>query len=251
MEIEPVRSSINMQTEQERLTEAHSYLDVCRRHAERTSLLMMVLETCKTDSSTNEKLLKPHTTARTSIIRLRENLPVGLIFGILLTVTTLVLQGVAFFTPHWKEVSPSAHSLYVDNVDALIRNEVLHYFNSIHRLTRHSYGLFERCETTSRNTSKTNYPRDDPFDVIALHNLEGKCSKNFLPSYGDENFNHCHSLSYYRFCTTTSAKIFDINADYLRVAFDLASSSSSRRAKISSPPFPVIATIRPMLVRAM
>ncbi len=45
------------------------------------------------------------------------------IIGTLLILITIILQSIAFFTPHWKEISPNTHSLYVDGVDALIRTE--------------------------------------------------------------------------------------------------------------------------------
>jgi hypothetical protein len=148
---------------------------------------------------------------------------IGIILGVSLTLVTIALQCVAFFTPHWKEVSPNTHSLYVDGIDALIRTEVLHYFNSVHRYTRHSYGLFERCEYLLSNSSKYSNHRDDLFD-INISNRQKTCTKNFLPSYRDEHFDECHSLPYYRFCTKKSEKIFDISNDYLRATFDISAS---------------------------
>jgi hypothetical protein len=115
---------------------------------------------------------------------------IGIILGVSLTLVTIALQCVAFFTPHWKEVSPNTHSLYVDGIDALIRTEVLHYFNSVHRYTRHSYGLFERCEYLLSNSSKYSNHRDDLFD-INISNRQKTCTKNFLPSYRDEA---CHII---------------------------------------------------------
>lgn len=145
----------------------------------------------------------------------------GIALGIFLTIITIILQFVAFFTPHWKEISPNTNSLYVDNVDALIRTEILHYFNSVHRYTRHSYGLFQRCEYLLSNTTKITTQE-------YLYNSQNKkCTKNYLPSYSDDHFNECHSLQYYRFCAKTSTKIFDVNNDYLRATFDISHSHAN------------------------
>ena len=84
---------------------------------------------------------------------LKRRFPIGISIGICLTLFTIILQCIALFTPHWKEISPKTHSLYVDGVDALIRTEVLHYYNNVHRFTRHSYGLFQRCEYDLSNSS--------------------------------------------------------------------------------------------------
>ncbi len=154
-----------------------------------------------------------------------KNLSIGIAIGVFISIVTIVLQCVAFFTPHWKEISPNTHSLYVDGIDALIRTEVLHYFNTIHRYTRHSYGLFQRCEYLLANSTVYNNQRDlrDFFN----NNQEKKCTKNYLPSYIDEHFNLCHSLPYYRFCAKASEKNFNINNDYLRATFDISSSQNS------------------------
>ena len=146
----------------------------------------------------------------------------SIIIGVFLTIVTLVLQCIAFFTPHWKEISPNTHSLYVDGVDALIRTEVLVYFNSVHRFTRHSYGLFHRCEYLLRNASKLINERAKILN-IDLNKKQKTCTKNFLPSFDDKQFNECHSLQYYRFCSKTNGKSFDINNDYLRATFDILS----------------------------
>ena len=132
----------------------------------------------------------------------------GILIGIFFTLITLILHCIAFFTPHWKEITPNTHSLYVDGIDALIRTEILHYFNSIHRSTRQSYGLFQRCEYSLNESSSSR-----------------KCTKNYLPSYRDEQFNECHSLSYYQFCSKANEKNFDIHNDYLRATFGLSSSN--------------------------
>lgn len=139
----------------------------------------------------------------------RSKYTIGILIGIFLTLITFILYSIAFFTPHWKEISPNTHSLYVDNVDALIRTEILHYFNSIHRYTRHSYGLFHRCEYLLNSTNKM-----APYQRKI-------CTKNYLPLYSDEHFNECHSLPYYSFCVTTSEKKFNIENDYLRAKFDI------------------------------
>lgn len=144
---------------------------------------------------------------------------IGVIIGILLTVITIILQCIAFFTPHWKEIAPVTPSIYVDGIDALIRTEILHYFNSIHRSTRQSYGLFQRCE----------YP-------LNSSSLE-KCTRNYLPSYRDEQFNECHSLPYYKFCTKASEKTFNINNDYLRATFDISYASSVSSCECQYPPY--------------
>ncbi|CAF1147946.1 unnamed protein product [Adineta ricciae] len=172
-------------------------------------------------------------------------IPISVTIGLVLTCITIALQCIAFFTPHWKEISPSAHSLYVDGVDALIRTEVLHYFNTIHRYTRHSYGLFQRCEYILSNSSVYNYQTNL---VNIFRNQNGqKCTKNYLPSYNDEHFNECHSLPYYRFCTKASEKKFDVNNDYLRTAFDISSLSSSSDSKSSCechyPPYVILCRI--------
>ncbi|CAF3547419.1 unnamed protein product [Adineta steineri] len=152
-----------------------------------------------------------------------KKLTIGIIIGLCLTICTIILQCVAFFTPHWKEISPKTNSLYIDGVDALIRTEVLVYFNSVHRFTRHSYGLFQRCEYILSNSSQS---IKDQERIILNHDIfkqQKHCTKNFLPSYNDEYFNECHSLQYYRFCSKSSEKIFDIHNDYLRVTFDILS----------------------------
>jgi len=164
----------------------------------------------------------------------RSKYTVGIIIGICLTLITFVLQSIAFWTPHWKEISPNAHSLYVDNVDALIRTEILHYFNTIHRYTRHSYGLFHRCEYSINNTTK-------------ISSQQRKiCTKNYLPMYSDEHFNECHSLPYYSFCVTSSEKKFDINNDYLRAKFDVSyahHSSSSFSCNCHYPQYVIVSHV--------
>jgi hypothetical protein len=165
--------------------------------------------------------------------------------GVLLSLATIVLQCVAFFTPHWKEISPNTHSLYVDGVDALIRTEVLHYFNTIHRYTRHSYGLFQRCEYLLGNASVYNNQKD--LRDLIRNNERKKCTKNYLPSYVDDHFNLCHSLPYYRFCTKAGEKNFNINNDYLRATFDISPSQANSAAKSSCdcsyPPYVVVCRI--------
>jgi hypothetical protein len=145
-------------------------------------------------------------------------LTVGIIIGILLTIVTIVLQCIAFFTPHWKEISPNTNSLYVDGIDALIRIETLVYFNSIHRFTHQSYGLFQRCEYLLNNSSKFIHQNEEMFN-----HQPKTCSKNLVPSYEDNQFNLCHSLQYHRFCSQTSKKKFDLVKDYLRTTFDISS----------------------------
>ncbi|CAF3318942.1 unnamed protein product [Rotaria socialis] len=146
----------------------------------------------------------------------------GIVIGVSLTIVTIVLQCVAFFTPNWKVVSPKTHSLYVDGVDALIRTEILVYFNSVHRFTRHSYGLFQRCEYHMNNSSKIINEQTEVFHV-SDNKQHKKCTKNFLPSYANEKFDMCHSLYYYRFCSQSSETKFDINNEYLRAGFDISS----------------------------
>jgi len=148
-------------------------------------------------------------------------LTVGIIIGIFLAIVTLVLQCIAYFTPHWKEISPNTPSLYVDGIDALIRTETLVYFDSVHRFTRHSYGLFERCEFLLKNSSKLVHEQEAAVHIGFNHQIK-RCTKNFLPSYADEKFNECHSLQYYLFCSKASERIFDINNDYLRATFDIS-----------------------------
>jgi len=152
---------------------------------------------------------------------------IGIGFGIILTLITIILQCIAFFTPHWKEISPNAHSLYVDGVDALIRTEILHYFNNVHRYTRHSYGLFQRCEYLVNNSSKYNNQQD------LFNKQQKKCTKNYLPSYNPDHFNECHSLPYYTFCTKASEKKFDISNDYLRATFDIPYSQKNSASTFS------------------
>ncbi|CAF0797633.1 unnamed protein product [Didymodactylos carnosus] len=135
----------------------------------------------------------------------------GGIIGISLCVISLLLHLIAYFTPHWKEVVPNSNALYVDGVDALIRGEVLHYFNAVHRYTKHSYGIFQRCERLLNNINLT---------ISLLSEKEHQsCTKNYLPSYQDINFNECHSLEYYQFCTKANKKIFDIQNHYLLQKF--------------------------------
>lgn len=153
---------------------------------------------------------------------------IGVLLGILLTLITIILQCIAFFTPHWKEITPVTHSLYVDGIDALIRTEILHYFNSVHRSTRQSYGLFQRCE----------YPLNTSSIISSLEQRSSrKCTKNYLPSYRDEQFNECHSLPYYKFCTKANEKNFNINNDYLRATFDISYSSSASSCDCQYPPY--------------
>ena len=169
---------------------------------------------------------------RNKILNMRQEwteqkLPIGIIIGICMTLVTIILQCVAFFTPHWKEISANAHTLYVDGIDALIRTEVLYYFDNVHRYTHHSYGLFQRCEYVSSNISKFNNQYN-----IAMNNRENKCTKNYLPTYHDDHFNECHSLAYYQFCTKSNDKIFDISNDYLRTTLDISSSHANEDSKI-------------------
>ena len=146
----------------------------------------------------------------------------GIIIGVCLTIITILLQCIAFFTPHWKEISPNTDSLYVDGVDALIRTEVLIYFNSVHRFTRQSYGIFQRCEYILSDSSKFTIKKDE----LTYCKEQKTCTKNFLPSFQDEKFDQCHSLQYYRFCSKTGEKNFDISNDYLRATFDISSNSA-------------------------
>ncbi|CAF1020709.1 unnamed protein product [Adineta ricciae] len=149
-------------------------------------------------------------------------------FGVILTLITIALQCVAFLTPHWKEVSVKSQSLHVGSIDALIRTEVLVYFNAVHRFTHHSYGLFHRCEYISNNATK-----------LIKHNLDPNkqtkiCSKNFLPSFEDNQFDQCHSLEYYQFCSKANEKRFNIDDDYLLATFDILSNSKKTRDLSSS-----------------
>ena len=144
-----------------------------------------------------------------------------IIGGIALTIVTIILHCIAYSTPHWKEISPNTHSLYIDSIDALIRTETLVYFNLFHRFTRHSYGLFHRCEFYLSNSSKI-LSEQNQNQPIGLNHPIKQCTKNFLPSFPDEKFNECHSLQYYRFCAKTSEKIFNINNDYLHATFHIS-----------------------------
>src|SRR5690242_2389918 len=103
-----------------------------------------MLERQKTPTSKYDtRLVEERKKKKKEISRKKSSIGIGI--GISLSFVTLILQCVAFFTPHWKEITPNTNSLYVEGVDALIRTEVLHYFDTIHRYTRHSYGLFQRC----------------------------------------------------------------------------------------------------------
>lgn len=167
-------------------------------------------------------------------VRSRKKVPIGVIIGLVLTLVTIAVQCVAFFTPHWKEVSPRIPSLYVDGVDALIRTEVLHYFDSVHRATHQSYGLFQRCEYLHSNSSISNQPRDQLFGLALNSDQPKRCTRNFLPAFRDEDFDECHSLPYYRFCTKANENIFDANHGYLRATYDVSSSSSKSLSSSSS-----------------
>lgn len=145
---------------------------------------------------------------------------IGILIGGILTLLTIVIHCIAYFTPHWKEITPNTHSVYVDGVDALIRTEILVYFNSVHRFTRHSYGLFQRCEHSFGNLTKIIPDRSENSNNHLDSDFK-RCTKNFIPLYTDAKFNKCHSLQYYRFCSKTSGKIFDIGNDYLRATFDI------------------------------
>ena len=151
-----------------------------------------------------------------------KQLTFGIIIGVVLTIITIALQCVAFFTPHWKEISPNTHSLYVDSVDALIRTETLVYFNSIYRFNHHSYGLFQQCEYPLTNLSKFIQKSESIFE-IGSNKYQKTCTKNFLPSFEDEQFDECHSLPYYRFCSKANEKNFNVNHDYLEATFDVLS----------------------------
>ncbi|CAF0776612.1 unnamed protein product [Rotaria sordida] len=176
---------------------------------------------------------------------IKNKLSSGIIIGIILTIITIILQSIALFTPHWKEIAPNTQSLYVDGVDALIRKEVLHYFNSVHRYSRHSYGLFQRCEYVLNNSSIYNNQND--LDDFVVNKQRNKCTKNFLPRYNDNYFNECHSLQYYRFCTKASVKNFDINNDYLHATFDISTSPINVDSKMSCdchyPPYVLVCQI--------
>ena len=163
-------------------------------------------------------------------IRAKKKVHIGVIIGLVLTLITIAVQCIAFFTPHWKEVSSRSPSLYVDGVDALIRTEVLHYFDSVHRSTHLSYGLFQRCEYLHSNASSSNPQRDQLLGLALNSNRPKQCTRNFLPAFRDEDFDECHSLPYYRFCTKANENIFDINHNYLRATYDVSSSSK----KVSS-----------------
>ncbi|CAF1012843.1 unnamed protein product [Adineta ricciae] len=157
-----------------------------------------------------------------------KQLKIRVAFGVILTLITIVLQCVAFFTPHWKEVSAKSQSLQVGSIDALIRTEVLVYFNAVHRFTRHSYGLLHRCEYISNNATKLIKPNLDPNKQTKI------CSKNFLPSFEDNQFDQCHSLEYYQFCSKANEKRFNIDNDYLLATFDILSNSKQTRDLSSS-----------------
>lgn len=157
----------------------------------------------------------------------------GIVIGGILTLSIILLHCLAVLTPHWKEISPNAHSVYVDGVDALIRTEILVYFNSVHRFTRHSYGLFQRCEYRFGNLTRISPDRSENLNIPLFSGIK-KCTKNYLPSYSDDKlFNECHSLQYYRFCSKTSGRIFDISNDYLRDTFDITV-DTIRHATLSS-----------------
>lgn len=144
--------------------------------------------------------------------------------GVLLTLATIALQCVALFTPHWKEISPNTQSFKLDGIDALIRTELLIFFNSVHRFTRHSYGLFHRCEYPFGNASEYHKLRDDRI-ILQLAQQTPKCTKNFLPSYADEQFNQCHSLQYYQFCSRANAKRFNIDDHHPQPEFNVQPNS--------------------------
>jgi hypothetical protein len=180
-----------------------------------------MLETEKTNTSKIKKRKRDKIRDAKNKLSIK-NLSIGVGIGVLLTLITIIIQCIAFFTPHWKEISPNTASLYVDGVDALIRTEILHYFNSVHRYTRQSYGLFQRCEYLLNNSS-----------TYSNFFEKQKCTKNFLPSYNDEYFNECHSLPYYRFCTKANEKKFDINDNYLRATFDIPYSNMQSNLKFS------------------
>ncbi|CAF3352086.1 unnamed protein product [Rotaria sp. Silwood1] len=192
--------------------------------AKKRNINISICKNCtkKTKSDTTLNKKKESTTNKLSY---------GIVFGVSLTLITIILQCIAFFTPHWKEITPNTHSLYVDGVDALLRTEVLHYFNSVHRYSRQSYGLFQRCEYILSNSSIYNNKLDLADAVV--NNQQHKCTKNYLPRYRDDYFNECHSLQYYRFCTKASEKNFDINNDYLHATFDLSTSPTNLDPKMS------------------
>ncbi|CAF1201116.1 unnamed protein product [Adineta steineri] len=197
-----------------------------------------------TKSNTRQKIEK----TKNKITQGKISIKIGI--GILLTFITIILQCIAFFTPHWKEITPNTHSLYVDGVDALIRTEILHYFNTVHRYSHHSYGLFQRCENILSNSSiinnQNNLQKQDLFNFF-LNKRNSKCTKNYLPSYRDDYFNKCHSLPYYQFCTKANEKNFDINTNYLRATFDISYSQTNSDLKFSCdclyPPYAILCQI--------
>ena len=158
---------------------------------------------------------------------------VGILIGIVLSIAPIILQGIAYSTAHWKEVTPNTHSLYIDNVDALIRTEILIYFNTVHRFTRQSYGLFHRCEYAFVNSSKS-LQRQGESLKFSSNRLVKTCTKNYLPLYDDDKFNDCHSIQYYRFCSQSNERYFNIDDDYLRATFDIDLKSNQN---IASMPF--------------
>lgn len=171
------------------------------------------------DFSQQEKESKPSVLDITFNLFDRQ-LSVGIFIGIVLSIAPIILQCIAYSTAHWKEVTPNTHSLYIDSVDALIRKEVLVYFNTVHRFTRHSYGLFHRCEYAFVNASKSIQRQGESLQ-FSSNRLVKTCTKNYLPLYDDDKFNDCHSLQYYRFCSQSNERYFNIDDDYLRATFDI------------------------------
>lgn len=158
----------------------------------------------------------------------RFRLTIGNLICIVLSLITIAIQSTALFTSNWKEVSPKTPSFYIDNVDALIRNDAIIYFNTMHRFSRHSFGLFRRCEYSAYNISSGKTLIVPPAKAY-LSGGRGKksCAKNLIPSYTDEQFDQCHSLEYYRFCSKTNSEIFDITNDYLQSSFHLEAKQRS------------------------
>ena len=118
-----------------------------------------------------------------------------------MTLVIFITFSIALLTPQWKRVSPTAKSLYVDDIDALIRSEAVNYYESFYREAPINYGLFLRCNQIDNADSTF---LTDLFSLIWSNNE--RCSKNFLPTYNNDQFNQCHSLSSYRSCVITKSK---------------------------------------------
>lgn len=140
----------------------------------------------------------------------------GNIIGIVGFLLAIVSYLFALLTPHWKEISAVTDDLNIPDVDVLVRTEAVRYFNTFYRSAHHSYGLLSRCDHSLHRKTTIN-------DRLSI---KMTCARNFLPLFSEERFDRCYGLEYYRFCSTKSEGIFDVNEVFSFVEIEKASTPS-------------------------